>query len=81
MGIGQCVQVAPFWRSQTLAGSSLDFVFLDDLGAAEVQEMGPGLCDAPALKTWGRGHGQSCPILSCHIQSLGAKHLCGHTWE
>lgn len=51
MGIGQCVQVAPFWRSQTLAGTSLDLVFLDELGAAEVQELGPGLCDSPALKT------------------------------
>lgn len=28
MGIGQCVQVAPFWRSQTLAGTNLDLCLL-----------------------------------------------------
>lgn len=57
VGTGQCVQVAPFWRSQTLARTSLDLAFLDGLGAAEVQEMGPGLCDAPALKTRGGSNG------------------------
>lgn len=56
MGMGQCVPVIPFWRSQTLARASSDLVFLDELGAAE---MGPGLCGAPALKTQGGSVGQS----------------------
>ena len=50
-----CVQVAPFQRSQTLAGTSLDLVFLDELGAAEVQELGPGICDFPSFKNIRKG--------------------------
>lgn len=59
VGTGQCVQVAPFWRSQTLARNSLNLAFLDGLGAAEVQETRPGLCDAPALETQGGSNGRS----------------------
>lgn len=59
VGTGQCVQVAPFWRHQILARTSLDLVFLDELGAAEVQEMGPGLCDAPSFKDTGGSNWQS----------------------
>lgn len=43
VGVVQCVQAAPSWRSQILARTSLDLCFLMKWeGAAEVQEVGPG---------------------------------------
>lgn len=81
MGMGQCVPVIPFWRSQTLARTSSDLVFLDELGAAE---MGPGLCGAPALKNtrrerWAVSHKGSPTQLAVVKQGRRAKHLCVST--